>query len=81
MLDQKVRRKMPKPRESKVPSGRVAANFLNRNTFTKYTTSESDRYTSLGTTGDFIPPNQRMLAKLQKPETLRKGLEGLRKDK
>ena len=34
MLDKKVRRKMPTPRESKVPSGRVAGNFLDRNTFT-----------------------------------------------
>ena len=79
MLDQKVRRKMSTPRESKVPSGRVAGNFLDRNTFTKYTASESDRYTSVGTMGDIIPPNQRMLAKLQKARDIEKRIRGLKK--
>ena len=77
MLDQKVRRKMPKT--DKFPSGRVEGNFLDRNIYSKYTASESDRYTSVGTTGDFIPPNQRMLAKLQKARSIDKRIKWLKK--
>ena len=78
MLDKKVRRKMPKPSESRAPSGRVEGNFLDRNTYSKYTASESDKFTSLGTMGDFIPPNQRMLAKLQKARDIEKRIRGLK---
>ena len=79
MLDKKVRRKIPKPSANKFPSGRVKGNSLDRNRYSKYTASESDRYASIGTTGDFIPPNQRMLAKLQKNREIEKRIRGLKK--